>query len=153
MKCFPRVLAFLPHSKWVVPPWGCYLSNFATLLFTTFEISKHPTFPECLIWKVLEPPNYNSKRLNYTTVEWFDPPWGCYLPHLATWLVTTFEIPKHPNEVPFLKFSEPPNANLQLLNLRLEFVFVWEEPIFYPLTSGSKCKQRTIIMVFSLSIV
>ena len=73
MTCFPRVLAFLPHSKWVVPPWGCYLSNFATLLFTTFEISKHPTFPECLIWKVLEPPNYNSKRLNYTTVEWFDP--------------------------------------------------------------------------------
>ena len=42
---------FVPHAEeGEGGVWGsCNLSNLATLLFTTFEISKHPTFSQCLI--------------------------------------------------------------------------------------------------------
>ena len=38
-------LDFFAEIKWFVFPWDCYLPNLATLLFTTFEITKHSTFP------------------------------------------------------------------------------------------------------------
>ena len=31
-------------SKWFDPPWGWYLINLATLVFTTLDLCKHPTF-------------------------------------------------------------------------------------------------------------
>ena len=50
------ILIVFTDNEWSVPhaegggEWGgCNLSNLATLLFTTFEISKHPTFSQCLI--------------------------------------------------------------------------------------------------------
>ena len=43
---FPLVLVFFPEIKSFDRPWGCYLANLPTLLFTTFEISKHETLPQ-----------------------------------------------------------------------------------------------------------
>ena len=35
----------------------------------------------------------------------------------------------------------------------LKAVFAWEEPIFCLPTSGSKCKERAVTIIFLLSIV
>ena len=51
------ILILLKDNKWFDPQWGCYLTNSATLVFTTLKIYKQPAFRKCLIWKVLEPPN------------------------------------------------------------------------------------------------
>ena len=49
----------------MIPPWGCYLINQATLVFTPFEICKHPIFAQSLIYDVLELPNQTLKWINY----------------------------------------------------------------------------------------
>ena len=78
--------------------------------------------------------------------KWFDTTWGCYLINLGTLIFITFKMLKHPTfvECHFWKFSETLNANLQLLNLRLEFGYilkstnspsynrlVWEKPFCF----------------------
>ena len=57
IRFFRPVLASLPDNNSFDQPWGCYLINLTTLLFTLFEISKHHTFAQCFIWNVLELPN------------------------------------------------------------------------------------------------
>ena len=54
MSFFLPVLAFSTDNKWFDLLWVCYLRNLATLLFTTFEISKHNAFAQCFIGNVLE---------------------------------------------------------------------------------------------------
>ena len=47
MVCLPAqwcILILLTDNNWFYSPWGCYLSNSSTLVFTTFEKSKHGTF-------------------------------------------------------------------------------------------------------------
>ena len=44
------ILILFTDNKW-------FESCSATLVFTPFEIPKHPTFAQCLISNVLEPPN------------------------------------------------------------------------------------------------
>ena len=65
---FLLFLIVLKNNKWFDSPWGCYLTNFATLVFTTFKISKLRTFLWCLTWNVLEPPDQNSKQWSYTNI-------------------------------------------------------------------------------------
>ena len=60
------VFFFLAENKRYVPLWDCYLKNSATLVFTTFEISKHPTFAQCLIGNVLGPPYLVLQSFNFT---------------------------------------------------------------------------------------
>ena len=86
----------LTDNNWFNPPWGCYLTNLATLVFTTFQISKHPTFLQCLLQKILELPNYNLKRFNYTNIMWnlsekkgFITPWILHL-YIKKWLSQNF---------------------------------------------------------------
>ena len=38
------LLILLADNNWFDFPWGCYLKNLATLVYTTFELSKQPTF-------------------------------------------------------------------------------------------------------------
>ena len=45
---FFSILTLFTDNNWLDLPWGCYLSNLVTLVFTTFEISKHSTFRYCL---------------------------------------------------------------------------------------------------------
>ena len=93
MTFFQLFLVFFAENKWFVPPWGCYLRNLATLVFSTFEIFKHWTFHKCLIWNVLKPPSWNLKRLNYTNIRCSFPknslyftPWLLYLDfHKGLW--------------------------------------------------------------------
>ena len=68
MISFALLLVIFAEINWFDTSWGCYLLNLATLLFTTFEISKHPTIPQYHISKILEPPNWNSRRLNHTNI-------------------------------------------------------------------------------------
>ena len=75
-----------------------------------------------MIWQA---PFSFSILILLTDNKWFDTPWGCYLINSATLIFITFKMSKHPTfvECHFWNFSEPPNTNLQLLNLRLEFGF------------------------------
>ena len=59
-------LVVYSENKWFIPPCKCCLKNSATLVFTTFEIPKHPAFPECLVWNVLEPPYLILQSLTFT---------------------------------------------------------------------------------------
>ena len=76
----------------ICPLWDFYLTNSATLVFTTFEISKHPTLPWCFLLNVLEPSNQNFKRLEYSNIRRNLPknnlrftPWLVHL-HIKRWL-------------------------------------------------------------------
>ena len=65
--CF-YILVLFTDNKWFDPPWSWYLINLATIVFTKFEISNHPTFFERHIWKFLVPTNLNLQLLNYITL-------------------------------------------------------------------------------------
>ena len=86
----------LTESNWFDPQWGYYLANSTTLVLRTLEISKHPTFHQCLISKILEPPNESSKQLNYNSIRWnlsknngFSTPWFLHL-YIKKWLWHNF---------------------------------------------------------------
>ena len=155
------ILLFSPDNKWLGPTFGCNLINSATLVFTKFEISKHPTFLYCLFWNVFEYPNLHLQLFNYTNLRqflfknclyfsgwivhlyflelftdfrWLDSLLGWYLWNSATLVVTKFQISKHPTFVErhIWHFLEPSDCKA-----------------IYELI----CKQKTTALVISISII
>ena len=56
------------HRQWFDPQYSCYLINYATLVFTPFEISKDPTFLRALFEMFWKLPIRIWKKMNYTKV-------------------------------------------------------------------------------------
>ena len=63
---FFSILMPFTNNKWFNPPWSWYLINLATLLFTKFEIFRHPSICQCLVWNVLEHPYLIVKYFSFT---------------------------------------------------------------------------------------
>ena len=62
------ILMFFTENKWLEPhpptPRDCYLINQTTLVFTPFEISKHPKHSEPYL------NCFGTSQLNYTKTRW-----------------------------------------------------------------------------------
>ena len=65
------LLMFFADRKWFYPPWGCYLTNPATLVFITFDIYKDPTLVDCNIWNFLGLSSSNLQEFKYTALRQF----------------------------------------------------------------------------------